>query len=312
MFHIILISILLLFSLVLVVTMGGYSTLSPSPSSSLLHENFVSGYQEEHFENVDEIYDDFYAGVYKTMISDYKKPLVDFEVEELLGVAKDTTHHLDIGCGIGDHVLVFCKRGVRVTGLDQSESMLRQAEFQLKELPKDQSSLCKLVQGDIRNKSLFPAKKFSSCSTFYFSFYFADTESLCQNAHFWLSDNGVFAVHLVDPEKFDPILDAANPFVGFSLKKYLKQNISKIVFKNMEYTSDFQYDTKTKIGSFLEEFVLPKEMRKRKQKQVLHMSSLQECVDTITKKGRFVYIAHTDLERRGYKDQYIFYFKKND
>lgn len=51
---------------------------------------------------------------------------VDFLIEELALAPGSTI--LDIGCGVGRHAIELSKRGYRVTGVDLSSGMLREAE----------------------------------------------------------------------------------------------------------------------------------------------------------------------------------------
>ena len=41
---------------------------------------------------------------------------------------------LDLGCGTGSHALILAKRGYQVTGIDQSDSVIRRAKERAKEL----------------------------------------------------------------------------------------------------------------------------------------------------------------------------------
>jgi len=249
------------------------------------------------------------------MVSDYKETLCEYEVEELLYQIKgDTTKKiLDIGCGTGDHISKLYSRTYDVVGLDQSDAMLRLSERSLQKEKKSKASPSsnkfRLVQGDMMNTNLFSPSSFDVCTSFYFSFYYSQKPKLLvSNVHHWLRPDGIWAIHLVDPEKFDPVLDAANPFVGFSLKKYVKENISRVIFNDMAYNSTFKYDPVKEIAQFNEEFVLPIEKKVRRHRQDLHMKSLQRSVEDICEDGKFKYKSHTDLGSRGYKNQYIFYF----
>jgi len=253
------------------------------------------------------IYDSFYATVYQKMVSDYKKTLCEYEVNELCGHIGKEARILDIGCGTGDHLTLLYQKGYDVVGLDHSEFMLKIAEKKLQAVKKQGTNSFQLTQGDMTTTSLFPAKRFDVCICFYFSFYYASSRNISVNVKTWLRKGGIFAVHLVDPEKFDPILDAANPFAGFSLKKYLKTNISKIVFSDMLYKSSFHYQDKE--GTFQEQFVIPSKNLVRRHHHTLTMLNLQDSVDVICSNG-FKYSAHSKLEQRGYDHQYIFYFER--
>ena len=55
----------------------------------------------------------------------------------------------------------------------------------------------------------------------YFVIYYQkDITKLSDNCYKWLKRGGQLIIHLVNPEKFDPILEPASPFPAFSLQKY--------------------------------------------------------------------------------------------
>ncbi|MBI5676140.1 MAG: class I SAM-dependent methyltransferase [Nitrospirae bacterium] len=69
-----------------------------------------------------------YANVYDSLYQnkDYEKEC-DFIEEILKKQGKTVKTILDLGCGTGGHVLILAKRGYKVTGIDQSEDMLKAA-----------------------------------------------------------------------------------------------------------------------------------------------------------------------------------------
>jgi len=67
----------------------------------------------------------------------------------------------------------------------------------------------------------------------------------------WTNPGGFFIVHLVEPDKYDPLLDLASPFAAFSLQKY-------------SYDRQQNQKSSLMISSMLELF------RKRKTKKMLH------------------------------------------
>lgn len=275
-------------------------------------------YEKKSFFDISEIYDQFYTSVYSSMITPYKALLCTFEVEDFLKNVSDTKEKslLDIGCGTGHHLAEFRKAGFHVTGLDQSSSMLEESRKVLSATEKGQpnASTFRLVQGDMQTGAIFPVAKFDFCTCYYFSFYFAENPSqLVNNVHKWLkpTNSSIWAIHLVHPEKFDPIIDVANPFVGFSLKRYIQKNVSKVYFKDMFYQSEFDYNKKDGVAKFYEKFVLPKQSMVRNQVQTLHMLPLEDVVKVVCENKKFTLKKITDLQSHGYEYQYIYYFQRN-
>ena len=89
----------------------------------------------------------------------------------------------------------------------------------------------------------------------------------------WLRPGGYFAVHVVDPRRFDPVLDAANPLVGISLQRYMteRKTDSTVIFNKFIYKSQFEYDKDTQKATFRESFIYPKEKRVRAHVHTLEM-----------------------------------------
>ena len=54
---------------------------------------------------------------------------------------------------------------------------------------------------------------------------------------------GYFALHLVDRDQFDPILEAANPLYILSPQKYAKKRITNSIvkFDNFDYKANFMF-----------------------------------------------------------------------
>ena len=115
-------------------------------------------------------------------------------------------------------------------------------------------------------------------------------------------------IHLVNREKFDPILESASPFVGFSIQKYSKDRItnSKVNFDKFDYHANFEIEGSE--AQFKEEFKF-KDGKTRRQIHKLRMPTMDEVVATVERSG-FTYKQFIDLTPIGYEYQYLFCFVK--
>ena len=85
--------------------------------------------------NVKNVYDEFYAPIYSSLISDQIIQRTKFETTDLVHVTQLDKYQkavlLDIGCGGGDHLKWLSHQNIQnvdLIGLDSSESMLQQTK----------------------------------------------------------------------------------------------------------------------------------------------------------------------------------------
>ena len=277
----------------------------------------LAKYSKSHKKTRDEIYDKFYANVYRELIDKFRRKGIQFEIHDMINRTKLPEYgsravFLDLGCGTGSHIVELARRKLKwmIYGLDQSTSMLNHVQGRVKKY----RGKTRLIQGDFEEPDLFPADKFTHVYCYYFSIYYAkQPKKVFQNVHTWLKPGGYFCVHVVDPERFDPVLDAANPFLGVSLQKYMKPGTrrtnSKVYFNNFIYKSDFNYDPKTHDGSYTEEFIHPKKRHIRKHTHTFKMMPHNRLIGNIRRAG-FNLKHITKLYERGDNYEYLCYFQK--
>lgn len=254
----------------------------------------------------DNIYDDFYSKIYDKLFSAPYK--IEFEVNDLdesilSKMDKDKVKILDIGCGSGQHIKLLSDRNYNVIGIDNSNEMLKVA--------KKKTPNVRFILGNALDKSQFSAKKFNIISCYYFTvYYFKDLRKFLENVSFWLKEDGVFVVHIVNKDKFDPILEPASPFPAFSLQKYTKGRVMKsdVVFNTFDYQSEFKILNNNK-ANFIEKFNFKKKSQTRKQVHEFYMFNIKQFI-RIGKDYSLNLIGRTDLVNCGYEYQYLFYFRK--
>jgi SAM-dependent methyltransferase len=253
---------------------------------------------------IDHIYDDFYAKVYDQIVDGSVRQEV--ETQYVLEWAKSyrpntkAILYLDVGSGTGGHVDLFRAKEVgKAVGIDLSDAMVRQGRILH---PK-----ADLRVGNVEVATTFAAGEFNLMTLFYFTYYYLkDRESCLRNMFLWLQAGSCLVIHLVNRDKFDPILEAASPFVGFSVQKYSKERISrsKVSFDKFDYEADFQHEGSD--AQFREEFRF-KNGKVRRQIHSLRIPTMDEVVAEVESAG-FTYKKYIDLTGIGYEYQYLFCF----
>jgi SAM-dependent methyltransferase len=208
----------------------------------------------------------------------------------------------DIGCGTGLQVEMFARQGVRsVVGYDKSEAMIAEGRRRFPER--------EFVVGDATIATMAAADQFDLITMFYFTIYMVpDRTQMLKNIFLWLAPGGVFVCHIVNKLKFDPILESASPFVGFSVQKYADERVTKssVTFDEFEYMGDFQLHGSR---AMYEETFKFKDGRVRRHEQRVWMPNIDSLVKEITDVG-FKVAHHVDLTAIGYEYNYLFFFEK--
>jgi len=263
------------------------------------------------------MYGDFYASVYDQLCGQRER--TDAKTAIVTNMWKSKSPNLaewsvlDAGCGTGHATVAFAKQGVgRAIGLDYAPAMLRQAQTVVQpaaKLTPKQAQAIAWRQDSLINPSACAAGELSHSIVFYFTFYYMrDQEQFFRHLNVWTKPGGQLAVEVVNKYKFDPILEPASPFVGFSLQKYSKERIrkSKITFDKFEYEAEFTLtDPK---AEFYETFRF-KNNHVRRQKHIFHMPTMEEVV-AIGKRAGWKYIGYQDLNPIGFEYGYLLFFEK--
>ena len=264
------------------------------------------------YEDPEQIYDDTYAGIYDLIwnpLDMLKYEQVSMQDISLADWHTKSVKVLDMASGTGPHACWFKNLGVDYTGVDISESMLAKA--------RENCPGARFQKGDITQVSLFPPKAFTHITLLGFSMYeFQNPKILSDNAYQWLQPGGYFIVHLVDPDKYDPIHNLASPFAAFSLQKYAyeRQTKSDIFFDKFKYIGKLN-KKKNEDDAVYEETLsyYDKEDNKgtkyRENKHHWNMPSKERMIDIIKSSG-FRFEEAVDLVRCGKEYQYIVYFTK--
>ncbi len=252
----------------------------------------------------DHLFDDFYTKIYDMIVDGKQRQ--DAETNLALAWVKtyrpeiNTILALDVGCGTGGQVDILRKAGVgKAVGIDKSDAMVARGRKLHPEAD--------LRVGDAEVIGTFAAAEFNLVTMFYFTYYYLrDRTVALQNFYNWLQPGGCFVVHIVNREKFDPILESASPFTAFSVQKYVKERVtrSKVTFDKFDYEADFTLNGAK--AEFREEFRF-KDGKKRRQVHELRMPTMDQITAEIEGAG-FKYKQYIDLTAIGYEYQYLFCF----
>lgn len=264
------------------------------------------GYQQNDkylFKEGNDVYDEFYATIYDYLVFNNNKN--EYEVLEIINKTKPTSSSviLDVGSGTGHHVNEITNQGLNVVGVDISPSMVKEAKIKF---PK-----CKYKIGDALNTSEFKNNSFTHILCMYFTiYYFKDKRQFFNNCMEWLQPGGYLMLHLVNRQKFDPILPPGNPLYVVSPQKYAKERIThtKVTFNEFVYNSDFKLDEDKNQAVFEEKFTF-KDGKVRKQEQVLYMEPAQQILNMATEAG-FIVESRIDLVHCAYEYQYVYVLQK--
>lgn len=271
------------------------------------HHPFPEGFtqmQKFKVNKNDELYDDFYCSIYDDLVLDQGKN--EYEIKELSYILKPNKNKklVDIGCGKGHHVNLFNKSGFDASGLDKSGAMVEHAK---KKYPK-----ASFKKGDMLNAMTYEQSSLDVISCLYFTIYYIkDKKRFIDNCYSWLKPGGHFVLHLVNRDKFDPIINSADPLHIVSAQKYAKKRItnSLVKFKDFQYKANFEFDKPNNKAEFVETFKDDSSGNVRKNVHTLHMGT-QKKILAMAKQTGFILKGKIDLVKAMYEYQYLYILYK--
>lgn len=251
-----------------------------------------------------DIYDDFYADIYDYLVFNTMKD--DYEIGAIINKTSPTSQSkiLDVGCGTGHHVATLGAKGLDVLGIDLAPSMVKKAK---ENFPNYQFEV-----KDAMDEGGFAPDTFTHILCMYFTiYYFPDKSQFFRNCFQWLKPGGMLFVHMVDRDKFDPILPPGNPLLYVSPQRYAKQRITstKVKFTDFSYGADFQLDPSTDKASFVEKFHYDGTNQVRKNQHTLYMPEESVILDEAQGAG-FILDSKIDLLQCQYEYQYLYVLMK--
>lgn len=295
--------LLFIILLLLLMTFFKYININvDNPYKKKITEGFIQTDDYVFLQDVD-AFDEFYAKIYDFLVfNDIKSDFEIGKVIDLIGPSNQATI-LDIGSGTGHHVDMLSKNDNvnSVVGVDISKSMI--------EISKENYPSHQWVIGNVTKLETFNRSSFTHITCFYFTiYYFKEKRQFFENCMEWLMPGGYLIVHLVNKEKFDPILPPGNPLYLVSPQKYAKNRITKtkINFNDFVYNSNFNLDGD--IATFDEKFKF-KDGKVRQQQQTLYMED-EETISAIAQQCGFTLHSIVDMIKCAYEYQYLYVFVK--
>lgn len=252
-----------------------------------------------------EIYDSFYSDIYDELHLNSVKN--NFEIGELkkhTNMEPKRAVILDIGPGNGHHMNRLHKMGANVVGLDISKSMIRQAGKRYPGLHID--------HGNATDSMLYTPDQFTHILCLYFTIYYIqDKKAFFESCFKWLKPGGYLAVHLVNRELFNPIVNSADPLVFVSPQKYAKKRItnSTVKFRDFQYKADFKLLKDKNTAEFNEIFKDDQTGNVRKHQHTFYMPT-QKYILSLAKECGFILHSKIDLVGCQYEYQYIYVLYK--
>jgi SAM-dependent methyltransferase len=280
----------------------------------LSDDGFVGSQEEVKYNwlNNDQLYDDFYASVYDLLVQSSKRNQA--EVAYLMKHWKNPGRILDAGCGTGTVALAFAKEGAqKVVGIDQSKAMIDHAlkvNLPKSTLTDEQKAAVTFRVDNLLNPNAAKTAEFDAATIMYFTVYeVADIDGLLRNLAVWIRPGGHLCIQVVNKHKFDPLLDAASPFV-FSLQKYSKERLtkSKVNFDKFDYEANFALDEEGgATAEFNETFRFKDGRSPRRQRHSFRMYDTSAVISKAKAAGWF-YHGFVDQVKMGFEYSYLLLF----
>ena len=273
-------------------------------------EGFEERYNEFKLKEGPLVYDDFYANVYDELV--FSKIKNDYEVGQIIEATKPTEKSviLDIGSGTGHHVSSLVAHGFNTIGIDISPSMIKKAKETYPELD------FRVV--DALDTMAFPGNTFTHINCLYFTIYYIKNKRLFfENCIHWLMPGGYLTLHLVNRDKFDPILPAGDPFHIVSPQNYADKRITvtNVKFDKFDYKADFELipiaNNTDDVNAILHETFKPLSGKGliRKNEHQFYMPT-QAMILAMAKEAGFILHSQIDMIKCQYSHQFIYVLQK--
>lgn len=264
-----------------------------------------------------DIYDNFYANMYDSLVFNQLKN--EYEVGEIINSTKPNKNSilLDIGCGTGHHLELFKDSFSDMIGLDISPDMIKLARNNYPDF--------KYQEGNVLDNMIYESNSFTHITCLYFTIYYIkEKKQFFENTYNWLMPGGYLVIHLVDRDRFDPIVPAGDPTIFISPQKYAKKRITEsvVIFDNYEYKANFDIlsdninknienknEDNLPSAKFKEVIRNTKNNSVRQNNHNMYMSTQKNILSKARGVG-FIILKQLDMKDCKYDYQYLYVLKK--
>jgi SAM-dependent methyltransferase len=250
------------------------------------------------------IYDDFYVEIYDKI---YLPELqTDYIIERVVKMTdpSERSVFLDIGSGTGHLMNALQKSGFAVYGIDYSPSMINCALSKYPGLS--------IHQGDVTVPLTYDRGTFSHILCTNMTIYqIRNKREFFQNCYYWMKPNAYLILHLVDKNRFDPIVPGGKPTFLSSPQKYAKDRITDTVidFIDFQYKSSYHFGD-SDIVHFKETMTDGLTNNVRQNEMTLYMEDYNDILHIAMRNGFIVHGQVNMLEPLGDEHQYIFVLER--
>ena len=257
------------------------------------------------------IYDEFYIEIYDKLTLPDKRAKTEVEqIVEMTHPSKKGSVILDVGCGTGEFVAHFDELGYEVYGCDQSYEMIQKC--------KDKFPDAKFEQGDVLTTMLYDRNMFSHILCTYYTIYeIQDKLLFFKNCYYWMQPGGYLILHLVDREKFSPIVPAGLPYAVDNisdLKEFADKRLknTRIDFGDFVYESVYNFDSMKTDSTVvhIEEFEDKLNGNIRQNEQTLYMEKTEDILKLAIRSGFLVVGKAIMKSSSGDKNQYLYVLER--
>jgi len=225
-----------------------------------------------------DIYDDFYGEIYDQLM--LPKQRVEYESDKLIQTMmppKETSVMLDVGSGTGEFVNHLTDLGYRAYGVDKSDAMIDAAKSKYDDI--------QIKKADVIDPMCYDMSLFTHIFCLDSTVYEIENKSrFFYNSHGWLQSGGYFIVHLVDKDRFQPIVPAAAATAAAATSQRVLN--TEINFPDFTYKSEYLATAEPKCTMcHRETFVDKTTQNVRQNEKTLYMEPIEDTLQKILSAG---------------------------